>query len=153
MNYILQITNDDKKIRITKEEAEIIAKAPDDKSITISRLGVVVQKRMVMIYPEQREFDDKTKQINGVLSDGTMVKKYFGQWVDANSVAPDDSGNYHPVRLDPVYYPEIALDKVLTTDEYEKIKHLPLEERKKIICGEVVDRISSQEPKQLKDLL
>ena len=42
---------------------------------------------------------------------------------------PDDKGNYTPIRIDPSYYPEVALDCVPTEAEYAEIKHLPKEEK------------------------
>jgi hypothetical protein len=121
-NFILALTTGEKFI-ITKEEAEQVVKAGE--MITINRLGLMVQKRMVQVYPQHHPdmLEDRKKQQVGVLHDGEKVRKHYGQWVDYNSV-PDDSGNYSPVKLDLAYYPEIAVDMVATEDEYTQIKKL-----------------------------
>jgi hypothetical protein len=120
MNYILALTTGEKFI-ITQQEAESVVGAGD--MITIKRLGVMVQKRMVQVYPQNHPdmLEDRKKQQTGILHDGEKVKRLFGQWVDYNSV-PDDKGNYQPVRLDTEYYPEVALDIVATEKEWEEIK-------------------------------
>lgn len=64
---------------------------------------------------------DRNKQIEGRLHDGSRVVKQFGQWKDATN--PD-------VHINPNYYPEIAGDFVVTSDEYrEFIEALPSGER------------------------
>jgi hypothetical protein len=123
MNYILQFTTGEKFI-ISQQEAELISKANDNQSITIKRLGMVVQKRMCLIYPEHSadRLEERRKQQTGILHDGTNVKKHFGQWIFDNGFVPDDNGDYQPIRLDREYYPEIALDAVATEEEFLKIK-------------------------------
>jgi hypothetical protein len=120
--YILQFTTGG-QIEINKEEAEAIAKTGNDQSITIKRLGVVIQKRMVQIFPKSvaDKMHDRSKQQNGVLHDGARARKHFGRWVDY-SEAPDDNGNFSPIKLDPHYYPETVLDCVATEEEYAQIR-------------------------------
>ena len=145
--FILKITNEDKNIRITEDEAKVIANTPDDKSVAINRLGIVVQKRMVMVFPEESP-DIKEGQETGVLHDGVRVKKHFGSWVDATAMFDGK-----PVRIDPQYYPEVALDKVPTEWEWEnKYKQLPKEERKEAICGHQMDRIEGQKMERLGEI-
>ena len=123
MNYILQFTTGEKFI-INQQEAEMIIKADDDNAIAIKRLGLMVQKRMCLIYPEHSadRLEERRKQQTGILHDGTNVRKHFGQWITDTGLVPDDNGDYQPIRLDRQYYPEIALDAVATEEEFLKIK-------------------------------
>ena len=79
-----------------------------------------------MIESIQPEEQNKKENI-GYLHDGEKVIKVFDRWVDFRN---------KEVRIDPDYYPEIAKDKVLTEQEYLKIKHLPKEERLKIVMND-----------------
>lgn len=76
------------------------------------------------IYPENKTFEieDRKKQVIGKLHDGSLARKHFGEWVADNGEVPDDKGNYRPIKLDPHYYPEIALDRVATIEEWKQIK-------------------------------
>jgi hypothetical protein len=122
MNYIVKLTTGGQFV-INKEEAEFIASQPDNASITLKRLGVVIQKRMIMVFPESiaDELEDRKKQLTGILHDGTKVVRKFGMWVDGG-VAADDNGNYSSVKLDTTYYPEVAMDKVATEKEWQEIR-------------------------------
>lgn len=123
MRFILQFTTGEKFI-INQDEAEAIGKARDDQSITIKRLGMIVQKRMCLIYPEKSSdrIEDRKKQTNGRLHDGSKATRHFGQWVDANNQVADDKGNYGYVRFNTEYYPEVAMDCVASEEEYKQIK-------------------------------
>lgn len=79
---------------------------------------------IVSIFPKSKadEIEKRKEQQTGVLYDGTRVKRYFGQWVDNFNQVPDDKNNYHPVKIDPNYYPEIAMDIVATEKEFKQIK-------------------------------
>ena len=79
-----------------------------------------------MIESIQPEEQNKKENI-GYLHDGEKVVKVFDRWVDFRN---------KEVRIDPDYYPEIAKDKVFTEQEYLKIKHLPKEERLKIVMND-----------------
>ena len=120
--FILQFTTGE-KFTINQQEAELIAKANEDQSITLKRLGMVVQKRMCLVYPEHSadRLEERRKQQTGVLHDGANVRKHFGQWIMDNGFVPDDDGNYQPIRLDKEYYPEVALDAVATEEEFSQI--------------------------------
>ena len=122
MNYILQLTTGEKFI-INQQEAETIIKTKDDGSIAIKRIGVFIQKRMCLIYPEHSadRLEERRKQQTGILHDGTNVRRHFGQWIVDSGLVPDDNGDYQPVRLDRQYYPEVALDAVATEEEFMKI--------------------------------
>lgn len=121
MNYILALTTGEKFI-INKQEAENIVKAGD--MITIKRLGLMVQKRMVQVYPQNHPdmIDDRKKQQTGILHDGSRAIRHFGQWVADTGLIPDDNGNYKPVKLDTEYYPEIATDCLATEEEYNQMQ-------------------------------
>ena len=110
--FILELTTGG-KFEISESEARIVALAPEDRSVTIPRLGIVVPKRMAIVYPKAIEPEKRGEQKIGILHDGSKARRHFGEWVDLNSV-PDDKGNYTPVRLDPEYYPEVAQDRVAT---------------------------------------
>ena len=166
MNYILAMTTGE-KFRISQDEAEKISLASDNQSITIKRLGMVIQKRMIQIYPEHNsdKLEDRQKQKTGILHDGTKAKNYFGQWVDYFDEVPDDNGNYKPIRLDPKYYPEVALDCVATEKEFDQIitekkdyyEFLGIQDRIKRIgnCedtgSESISNLLEEKTKQLKD--
>lgn len=131
MNYILQLTTGG-KFKITKDEAMAFANAKDDQSITIQRIGIVIPKRMAIIYPENGMEETREQQF-GRLHDGTKVKRHFGQWVDAEHSAVDDKGNYSPVKLNPSYYPEAYSDNIFTEEEYQNFKALPDVEKQKLL--------------------
>ena len=122
MNYILALTTGEKFI-ISKDEAELVIKTDNDDSIAIKRIGLMVQKRMCLIYPKHSadRLEERRKQQTGILHDGTNVRKHFGQWVADTGLVPDDNGDYQPIRLDRQYYPEISLDAVATEEEFFKI--------------------------------
>ena len=119
--FILQFTTGE-KFKINEQEAKTIASANEDQSITLKRLGMVVQKRMCLVYPEHSadHLEERKKQQTGILHDGTIVNRHFGQWVVGN-IVPDDNGNYQQVKLDREYYPEVALDCVANEDEWRHI--------------------------------
>lgn len=122
-NFLLQLTTGG-QIEITEKEYKTILDADDNASIYIARIGFMVQKRMVQIFPKEikKQMEDRTKQVIGFLHDGSKAHKHFGEWVLDNGEVPDDKGNYHPTKLDKKYYPEIALDRVATAEEYQTIK-------------------------------
>ena len=134
--YILKFTTGG-ELEVTKEEAVEIAKTSDNASITIKRLGIVIQKRMVQVFPKflSDQMQDRKSQNTGVLHDGTRVRRHFGQWVISGNEVPDDKGNYNPVKLNHEYYPEIARDCVMSELEYEKIKQLPEAKRLEIFLS------------------
>jgi len=116
--------------QVNQSEYQAIMKA--EKGIFVPRLEVFINKSSVSTaYPEHLadEIEEKRNQMTGILHDGTIVKRHFGQWVDATNQVPDDKGNYSYVVLDPNYYPEVALDLVPTEKEFNKMKHLSSGER------------------------
>ena len=120
MKFILELTTGG-RFDINEKEAKTIASAANDQTITLTRLGIVVPKRMVIMYPETNQPIDRREQKVGVLHDGTPVRRHFGEWVDYQSM-PDDKGGYTPVRLSLEYYPEIAMDRVASPEEYQQIR-------------------------------
>ena len=141
-NFILKFTTGG-QIEITEVEYKTIFNADDNASIGIERLGIMVQKRMVQIFPKNisKELEDRRSQQVGVLHDGTKVRKHFGQWVLNSGDVPDDNGNYSPIRLDPQYYPEAAMDNVATPQEYLRIKENNLNYYEELNISERIKRI------------
>ena len=131
---------------VNQSEYKAIMKA--DKGIFVPRLEVFINKSSISTaYPDSRtdEVEDRRELTTGILHDGTRVRKHFGQWVDASQEVPDDNGNYKPIRLDTTYYPEIALDRVFTEREYEKVKQLGTDEKLKLLVGSDNKRIERLE--------
>jgi len=119
MSYILK-TMDGGKFTITDGEAKKLVNAKG--MVMIKSCGSIINTASIStIFPESQadEIEDKKNQQTGVLHDGTLVKRHFGKWVDANNQVPDDKGNYQPLNLDSNYYPEIARDCVPTEKEFE----------------------------------
>lgn len=139
MIYILK-TFGGGTIKITEKEFKAIANSGDDEMIYISSIKNLINKKTIAhCYPESQadEIEDKKQQMLGILHDGTLVRRHFGQWVMAYDEVPDDNGKYVPVKLDPAYYPEIAMDIVPSSEEYnKKYRGLPPEEiLKQITAG------------------
>jgi len=142
------------EFRVTESEYEDILKS--DKEIYIPRTGVYISKSSISTaYPEQLvdEIEERKQQKTGILHDGRRVKRHFGEWVLADGCYADDDNNYHPIKIDPEYYPEVAKDCVMTEKEFEKVKNLSIEERKKLIGGgnKNQNREGSSFAKQLSD--
>jgi hypothetical protein len=149
-NFILQLTTGGKWI-INQQEAELIAKAESDLSITITRLGIVAPKRMMIVYPQSSsEQIEARKEIKrGFLHDGTKVIRQFGEIVCDQGQVVDDNGNYKPVRPDSNYYPEVAKDCFFSPEEWENVKLLTLDERKNLILGLLPSRNENIENRQI----
>ena len=137
MKYILKTIQGDKIIITDKEYKSYLSDKSDvvffkDKSITIKKSMVAI------IYPESQSsfLEAKKKQQIGVLHDGQLVRRHFGQWVLYDETYPDDNGNYSPVVVDSSFYPEIARDCVPTQEEFEKMEHLSYEKRLELIIGD-----------------
>lgn len=105
MNYIIK-TVDGATIPISEKQYREILDAEASGNARIFIKGAAIRINTVNIYPE-----DFLEQTEGVLHDGTKVIKKFGEWRDAK-----DSN----VRLDPVYYPEVAKDEVMTPNQYKE---------------------------------
>lgn len=123
-------------------EKDYIGILKGDGLIVLKDLGITISKSSISsIFPENLAKEDETKKplTFGVLHDGTKVRKHFGEWVDATFTAVDDNGRIAPVRFDLSYYPEIAKDSVFSVEEYEKIKHLPKDNKKQILLGKQSD--------------
>lgn len=134
------------KFRITDEEAKDLAKVKGGE-VFIRSIGASVNLAYkAALYPENHPdvIEERKNQQTGRLYDGSRVKRHFGTWVDADNTTVDDKGNYVPIRIDPNYYPEVATDSVFTEEEYEKIKHLPTQEKLKLVVGERGQRKTSE---------
>ena len=125
---------------------QFIITEQDFKKLSVAKGGAFIQScnsyvnvsSISAMYPESQADDiqNRKEQPIGVLHTGERAKRYFGQWVLADSQIPDDNGDYRPVKIDPTYYPEVARDCVMTISEYKKVKHLPANEILKIVIGE-----------------
>lgn len=126
MNFILKLIGGDKYTITEKQYQNILA---DNKQLIYLEQYQATFNRSTIanIFPEEKKEEiETTKRLDiGVLHDGTMVKRHFGNWVLINQEYPDDKGNSQPIMPDPTYYPEIAKDCVMTKDEYEKVGYLP----------------------------
>lgn len=123
--------------KVNQSEYKAIMQA--EKGIFVPRIEVFINKASVSTAYPVKDIDkvqEMKKLETGVLHDGTRVKRHFGEWVDATHQVPDDNGNYRPVKLDTTYYPEITLDRVFTEQEYNGIRELPTEEKKRMLVGD-----------------
>ena len=118
---ILKTTTND-SFYITEDEYKKILQSTTE-TITLKK-GITVRRNCIAtIIPENHPdiIHDRKKQEVGILHDGQKVRKHFGQWVSYREV-PDERGNYNPVRLDPEYYPEVAVDCVANPEEFNELK-------------------------------
>ncbi len=122
--YLLKISSLNITVNITEEEKNMIALIPNDQSIAISRLDLIVQKRFCNIMPANNPdmIKDREKQQTGRLHDGTRVKKHFNIFVLDGHDVPDDKGVYSPVNLNPEVYPEARIGVVATEEEWQEIQ-------------------------------
>jgi len=82
---------------------------------------------------------DRTKQLEGVLKDGTRMIKQFGRWYCADGQR-DDQGRLC-TEVDPTYYPEINSGMLPTPEEYaQEFKALPVEQWKARLVGDNIER-------------
>lgn len=135
-NFIIKTIHGD-KITISEEEYESYLANKDD-TVFFKDKGITLKKNIVaLIHPENQteKIEVKKKQMTGVLHDGQLVKRYFGEWVLSGKIAPDDNGDYQSIIIDPDYYPEIKQGCVPTQEEFGEIEHLPKEERLKFILN------------------
>ena len=144
MMYVVKMMNGDRH-KLTEEQLKKLVLGD---GMCVLQSGEGIQKsRVENFFPEtmQSQIEEKKELQTGRLHDGTRVKKHFGQWVGENQVV-DDKGNYVPVRMDPNYYPEVAMDCVASNAEFEAMKELPAPERlQKMLGGKEVKKISNGE--------
>lgn len=125
--YVIRFI-DGSKLHITEEEYQKLAGKtglvffPDSKqTINLSSVS--------RIYPmtEEARSTDRSKQTQGILHDGSVVVKQFGQWFLLDG-EKDEKGNLE-TRPDPEFYPEIRYNCIPTPQEYENtFKFLPVAE-------------------------
>ena len=152
-NYILKLMNKEKFI-ITEQDFKEIANASG--KVYIKSCDSIINTNMIECsYPENQEnqIEETKNQAIGVLHDGTMVEKRFGKWVKYGETTPDDRGNAVPIVIDPENYEEIARDCVPTVKQFEKIKHLPAQERLIIIIKDNALKRLNSEPVKINNLL
>jgi hypothetical protein len=140
---ILKTTTND-SFHITEEEYKKILQSTTE-TITLKK-GITIRRNCIAtIFPENHPdvIQDRKKQEVGVLHDGQKVRKHFGQWVSYREV-PDERGNYNPVRLDPEYYPEVAVDCVASPKEFKEIKENKLDYYKHLKIENKTQRIETK---------
>jgi len=113
MRYRIKLMSKD-EVYITEEEYQKIISSKATGLIFIESLkGTINLNSVETILPEDQVPEKEITE--GYLHDGTRVVKQFGIWKDA--VNPN-------VELDSLYYPEIAMDRVLKKEELEEVKKL-----------------------------
>ncbi len=130
MKYIVTLINGS-KYTITQDEYQKL----EGKTglIFIPSINVTINMVSIASIHSEDQEDEKDHTI-GVLHDGSRVIRQFGQWFCLNGEV-NENGHYG-VRPNPRYFPEVAIDCVPSVKIYElKYQSLPLEERKKAICG------------------
>ena len=95
---------------ISDETAQKISTIQAKGLVFISELNAYINLSSVESIVSEEKID-RSNLKEGWLNDGTKVVKRFGSWVDAEN--PN-------VRLDYSYYPELAIDEVLTYNPKEE---------------------------------
>jgi hypothetical protein len=158
MNYIVHMIGGT-KFTINEQDYKNIVRSTG--TVTLASSGISLNTdRIETIYPESQaeEVEDRKAQTTGILHDGSVVRRHFGRWVDAQSSAIDENQNYVPVTIDPSYYPEVAHDCVPSEKEYHELyEKLPTNEARlnailKNISGDR-KRISDGKFHQIKDTI
>jgi len=104
-----QITISGEKYWISEEEAQNIAKGEMKGLVFVPTIKGYINLSFVQsVIPENKI--DRSQMNKGRLHDGTLVIKKFGNWVDAENPS---------VELDYKYYPELAIDNVMSEEEYD----------------------------------
>jgi len=138
-------TMDGNEYKITNEEYRAINNAGT--MIHFRSINCVINKnRIEVIYPEKNtdKIIKRKESTIGVLHTGERVKRYFGQWVSIyDMVFDENTGKPTPVKFDPEYYPEIAVDNVATEEEYEEIKNKGLDYHEYLKISEKHKRIGN----------
>ena len=111
MKYQITMSSGE-KYWITDQEAVNIAKGELKGLVMVPSIKGYINLSFVQsVVPEDKI--DKSKINYGRLHDGTRVVKKFGIWTDAER--PE-------ATLDPLFFPEIANDTVMTEEEYKTKK-------------------------------
>lgn len=92
-----------------EEFAAFIEKAKGGEKVWIPRLKVFLSNMFIWAGEKPADPD------RGRLHDGTKVFKKFGEW--RSLFSPE-------AKLDPVFYPEISKDEVMTEEEWQNTKKL-----------------------------
>lgn len=111
------------KFKLSDEEARAILRSISDGEDSFIISGSYIAKTQIAtIYPENLtdEIIERKSQMEGMLHDGKLVRKLFGEWVLANEMGVDDNGREVPIKIDPEYYPEVAVDVVPMPKEFRE---------------------------------
>jgi len=118
-------TYDGHSYMLKDEEAEIAQKMlmRGDKFLQVKG-NLIAVGNISSISDKSFERVDRTKQLEGVLHDGTRMTKQFGRWYCTDGQR-DDKGNL-ATEADPDYYPELKTGILPTPTEYEtKFNQIP----------------------------
>lgn len=125
MSYVMKLMGGN-EYEITNEEFQKL----NGKTglIHIPSLDVVVNLASVTTIEPKGKFTkqvDRTKQLEGVLSDGSRVIKQFGRWFLADG-SRDENGKLE-VEPNPHFYPELVLGILPTPQDFAELGHLAFE--------------------------
>ena len=153
MNYIIYLMNKS-EVEITEQEYKnLVGKSglvyipSQDRIINTNSIVEIVNSER---YRRERE----GRSDEGMHHDGIPVIRYFGNWYLKGEMEEKD-GKLIPIRIiDPICYPEVARDCVVSTKEFkEKYEMLPKEERLKLMIGNIPDPKKLNEFKSVGELL
>lgn len=124
--------------------------------IFIRSLGQVVNLSSVSRIAPSTVFgkdEDRSKQVFGVLHDGSRAIRQFGRWYDMDGPM-NEQGNYI-VSFDPAHYPEVGKDMVPTVEEWQQeyAALLPSERLAKVHAQTGTKLLSSGDPKHIKEII
>lgn len=103
------VTFDDDVIYVSDEQANAILDAMRKQSRYVQVDGHTLAISNIASILEENRIKNTTNY--GRLHDGSRVRRVFGEWRDIYDAE---------VRIDPKYYPEVAMDIVPSLDDYEK---------------------------------
>ncbi|MDA3814938.1 MAG: hypothetical protein PF549_01060 [Patescibacteria group bacterium] len=121
MNKSEIIVSEEERNRILQESStRLVYIKSQDRVINVSSIVEII-----------RSDEMKNASNIGFLHDGLSVIRQFGRWY-ANDGNIDEQGRLQSA-IDPLHYPEVASDRVMTEEQYEEVKHLPIHGIKKMI--------------------
>jgi hypothetical protein len=125
-------------LSLDQEEAETVTKAINAGMKTIAIQGnLITVSNITGMWKDnlKREHDDEHEI--GVLHDGSRAIRRFGAWYALSN---------QDAKIDPAYYPEVAMDVVPSVQEWEE-KYASIGDReqvKRLMCGERGQRYIEQ---------
>lgn len=123
MNWIVKFI-DGNTIQIEDEEYKAVLSKPNG-LIALKRIGHTFNRSSISRILPLADFERENKSNDyknqiGILHDGTKVTKAFGKWYREQDayIGSDGKQKYINCQFDYERYPEIALDRVKTPDEF-----------------------------------